>query len=636
MAKLAFLVPRREMVDYVKQTAAELKIGDVDTKLASMRDVAVKALECIQNGADVLVARGYQAKLIKKVTNVPVVEITMTGQEMAMLVHQAKCRLKKERPVIGVVGSQNMFPNMSLFNEIFGVELKTYFVSSSEDINDAVSQMYHDGVDLMIGGDTAIAQAEKLDLRYLFLSSHTGDSIREAFDVAQRVGYASDLEKEKAAELKTLLDYSFNGIIQLDSQGKVSVMNHVAEAMLQTEESQAVGRHISSVMEPVRDDLLDKVIKEGQELYASFLKVHDREFVVNLAPIQVKDRVDGAIISFTEINQLTEMEARVREEIYRRGFFAHHTFESVKTFAKDPCMTSMLELAKKYAGTDSPVLIVGAVGTEKETIAQCIHNESMRSNGAYLTVQCGELDESAQYDILFGSSLEENFKGAIALAHDGTLVLQDVDKLSFRCQQSVFRVLKTGVLQRTAADRPLPVRIRLICTAAQDLALSVQSGAFYKDLFYLLSAFKLRIPPLMKRPGSMRALMEHYLKQYESKYSRLLVLTKGAREVLLRYEWPGNLVQLDSFCRKIVISTTRRTVDEAMIRGFLEESYPIVHRRKSDEKIVVYKNPEAAQLAALLDEYGGNRTKVAERLNISKTTLWRKMKKYNISGTFEI
>jgi transcriptional regulator with PAS, ATPase and Fis domain len=636
MAKLAFLVPRGEMIDYVKQIAAKLGIGDVQTKLVSLDNVVQEATDCMQNGADVLVARGYQASLIKQAINAPVVEIVMTGQEMAMLVYQAKQMLHKENPTIGVVGNVNMFPDMSLFDDIFHVQLKTYFVNATKDIDDAVDRMHQDRVDLMIGGDIAIARAQKLGMQYLFLNSHSGDSIREAFYVAQRVGYASDLEKEKSAELKTLLDYSFNGIIKLDSSGTVSVINHVAEAMLQVEETQVVGRHISKIMESVDPDMLRKVMEEGHEIYASFLKVRSRELVISLAPIRVKDRIDGAIISFNEIKKLTEIETRVRKEIYQRGFVARYKFEDLQKFALDDSVRFALDLAKKYAGTDLPVLIFGETGTEKEAVAQCIHNESMRSNGAYLHIRCGELAESEQYDVLFGTSGETEAAGAVTLAHEGTLVLQDVEKLNTRSQQCLLGVLKNGVLQRSGKDNPLPVSVRLICTTAQNLSLAVQKGSFDAELFYCLSAFALTLPPLSQRRESINALVEHYFAKYEEKYSRLLVLTKGAKKVLKEYDWQGNLVQLENFCRRVVVSAVHRTVDETMVRRLLEEVYPIVRKRKSDEKIVVYKSPEAAKLATLLDECGGNRTEAARRLNISKTTLWRKMKRYNISGKYEI
>lgn len=635
MAKLAFLVPRGEMIDSVKRIAAELGIGDVETKLVSTANVVREAIECIQNGADVLVARGYQACLIKEATNVPVVEIVMTGQEMAMLVYQAKQMLKKDCPTIGVVGNVNMFRDMSLFDEIFQVHLKIYFVNSMKDINGAVDQMHQDRVDLMIGGDIAIAHAQTLGMQYLFLNSYSGGSIREAFYVAQRVGYASDREKEKSAELKTLLDYSFNGIIRLDGTGVISVINHAAEAVLQTEGQKAVGQHISKVMESIDADMLRTVMENGHEIYASFIKSHNRELVVNLAPIRVKDRTDGAIISFNEIRKLTEMEARVRKEIYQRGMIAHCTFEDFKAFAKDDNILFTLELAKKYAGTDVPVLIIGQPGTEKELLAQCIHNASMQNNGAYLSIRCGELEESRQYDALFGPA-GAAAEGAVTLAHEGTLVLGDVDKLNSRSQQCLLHVLKHGILQRSGTDNPLPVHVRMICTTERDLSLSVHEGTFDTELFYLLRAFSIALPPLSQRKESVGALIGHYFARYGEQYSRLLVLTKGARERLEEYEWPGNLVQLKVFCKRLVVSAHHRTVDETMVQKLLDEVYPVVRKRKSDEKIIVYKSQEAADLAALLDECGGNRTEVAKRLNISKTTLWRKMKKYNISGKYEI
>ena len=147
-----------------------------------------------------------------------------------------------------------------------------------------------------------------------------------------------------------------------------------------------------------------------------------------------------------------------------------------------------------------------------------------------------------------------------------------------------------------------------------------------------LSGLRLDIPPLRERPGDVDLLLTEYIRHFSSLYSRYYVLSEGARRVLLEYEWAGNRNQMESFCARLVLTATNRTIDEAFVRNLLEELYPVIYKENERARIVVYQNEEAMRIERMLDKYDGDRAHTANALGISKTTLWRHMKKYGIGS----
>jgi len=176
-------------------------------------DVVGEARQAIETGANIIIARGYQAALIKDFTNVPIVEIRMTGQEMALLICQAVHMLNKKQPRLAVVGFSNMLCPIDNYGEIFDVRLSIYAISTYEEIGAVMDQLVREGVDLVIGIEEILESAAKLGIPSVLLAT-TKDSLQVAFDTAEQLLHAGNMEKENYAQIVSLLDYSFNGIIR--------------------------------------------------------------------------------------------------------------------------------------------------------------------------------------------------------------------------------------------------------------------------------------------------------------------------------------------------------------------------------------------------------------------------------------
>jgi transcriptional regulator with PAS, ATPase and Fis domain len=636
MADITLLVPREEMLRQAHNILQTEGYNIKESKVINTADSVSEARSALAKGTNIIIARGYQASLIKQYTNIPVVEITLTGQEMGLLITQAKKIVNKKRPVIGVIGFNNMFCDMTYFNQIYNIELRTYLVPDAEQLHNAIQQAMLDNLDIIIGGDTAIMAASDAGIPSLFLAS-TEDSIREAFKIADKLQYAMDIEKRDMAQLETLLDYSFSGIIKISQKGNIIIINRIMEEILNKKSSDVVGKSITDIFKDIPLDTIENILLEGNEIYSSFMTVNETALVVIIAAVKVDNKIDGAILTCHKVKKMKQIEAEILRERYLYGYIAKGNFDDIPHASK--VMQRSIALAKIYAQSRSPVLICGEVGTEKDLFAQAIHNNSLSKNGPYITVNCYGINEEMQTEVLFGSSkVEEGSgkgEGALAAANHGTVLISEIDKLSMNSQYRLYRSIRYKSLIRNDIEKTLSIDVRIIATTSKTLSVLVQQGLFREDLYYLLSGLVIDVEPLRRRPEDLEQLVDTYVKLYCDIYSRYHVLTNGAKEALMEYPWNGNLIQLESFCDRMILSAMHRTIDEVFIKHLFSELYPIIQQQHNREKIVIYKDPEAVIITDALEKHGGNRSLAAAELGMSKTTLWRHMKKYGISNKYE-
>ncbi|CAB1242856.1 protein of unknown function [Ruminococcaceae bacterium BL-6] len=194
MAKIMMLLPKKYMLDQAEKVIRENGFAVDTVRIVETVDAVNEARKCIEEGANIIVARGMQAQLIKMHTNIPVVEISMTAQEIGLLVLESKKILKKKTPRIAVVALKNLMGDISCFDQLFGVHLKCYLMDRFDEVEQAVGNAVEDGADMILGGDHVIRSVEQYHIPTLFLRS-TEDSFRGALQIASKMGYAIDVEK---------------------------------------------------------------------------------------------------------------------------------------------------------------------------------------------------------------------------------------------------------------------------------------------------------------------------------------------------------------------------------------------------------------------------------------------------------
>lgn len=233
----------------------------------------------------------------------------------------------------------------------------------------------------------------------------------------------------------------------------------------------------------------------------------------------------------------------------------------------DPAFTSVLEQAELVAPGDTTVLLLGETGTGKELLARLVHRRSRRAQGPFVAVNCAALPESLVESELFGhergafTGATDRKLGKFEIANRGSLFLDEVGDLPLDAQAKLLRVLQDGLVERVGGTRAARVDVRVIAATNKDLETRVTQGAFRADLFYRLSVFPIRIPPLRDRPGDIVLLARHFLQQFEIRFRKpSLDFTAGALDRLCRHEWPGNVRELQNVIERAVILSSDRVV----------------------------------------------------------------------------
>lgn len=642
MGKIMLLVPREEMLHQAHNILQERPGSAVEMRVIRTGDAVVEARNAIASGASILIARGLQASLMKQYTNVPVVEIVMTAQEMALLVTKAKQIVGREWPVIAVVGFQNMFCDMTYFEQIYQIKLKTYYAQKSAELEAKAKEAAAAGADLIIGGDIAVYEAQRAGIPSLFLSI-TEDSLRMAIAMAESLDFAMGAEKKSNARLETLLDYSFNGVLSLDPDGIVTSVNPIMEELLGRPKEELIGKLIQAVIPDLEEDAAKQVLCGQQESCSFFIKLKGSAVFAVLAPVRVGNETEGAILTCHKVRQ----PRRTEEERTKTGLAAKGNFGQIAQ--RSEAMKRCVHLGRLYSQSEQPILILGEAGTEKRLLAESIHNNSARSRGPFLALSCAGMEDERQMDCLFGE------RGAVGQADGGTLFVEGVEHMGISCQYRLHQLLRyqDGGASRSGQGPAPDIRL-MAATECQTLQMGQRGeNAYYPEFYFLMQGLVLEVLPLRERKEDLEQGIDTLIKEQCELYSRYHVLTKGALARLTAYSWPGNWQQLETFMKRLVLTAQRRSIDENAVKELLEALYPAVDscveglagaavsaqspacadgilEHSYADRSACQVSMEEAKIRSALQAYGGSRGQTAQSLGISKATLWRKMKKYGL------
>lgn len=623
MARVSFLLPRDDMLPYVPALAEKYHLEVLEVRTIQTSQAVEAANHAMEAGADIVIARGLQAELIRSSTTVPLVNIQLTAQEVALLVHRAKRLTSRQLPRIALVGLQNMFQDVSHLGQLLGVDLRTYFPECYADSNAFLEQgaakACSDGADVLIGGDVVCQYAEERGLPSIFIDS-SPECIENACRTAQRMAYALDLEKRNNAQLQSILDYTVNGLILIDAHGVIQQLNPSSEHLLDPYQRGLIGKAAGEIFPSLTQELLEEVLIQGHELPIIHLRLGDMQVAASVSPVTSGDEITGAVISITDSKQLKLYTNRERIELLHQGFSAPFTFDSI--IVRAPKMLAVIEQAKRCAAFQAPVLILGEFGTERRELAQCIHNAGQNRENALVQFRCNCADPKIVEEHLFGPN------GLVEQAQ-GTIFLDEVSCLSRFAQSKLLRLIP-GHSALAGGTGSLP-RLRVLAGDRRDLAQLAEREEFDRELYYALSITVLTIPPLRQRPEDIIPLADYFLRTFQERYGRYLHLTKTAWQRLRSYSWPGNLPELSSICQRIVVNAPRRTVDEFFLDTLLDSS-DTPAPQPAVPATVVYQDPNAVRITELLAACHGNRRAAAQALGVSTTTLWRRMKKYGIQA----
>lgn|SRR5690606_2021708 len=301
----------------------------------------------------------------------------------------------------------------------------------------------------------------------------------------------------------------------------------------------------------------------------------------------------------------------------------------------DP-MKDLLYKVSKIAPTDANILVLGENGTGKDLIAAAIHKQSLRAGKPFIKVDVGALTETLFESELFGhkkgafTDAREDRVGRFQAANGGTLFLDEIGNISLQQQAKLLSVLQNRQVIPLGSNSPIPVDIRLICATNVPLADLANENRFRKDLIYRINTVDLQVPPLRKRGNDILLIARHFLKKYAEKYRKpTLNLDSGAEQKLLKYHYPGNVRELQySIERAIIMSDSEVLTAEDLIFSPIEQPAAGQQRQAPEEHNLV--ELERMTIASVVEKHGGNISKAAKELGITRTALYRRLSKYDI------
>ena len=297
-----------------------------------------------------------------------------------------------------------------------------------------------------------------------------------------------------------------------------------------------------------------------------------------------------------------------------------------------PVMHKFMTFVDRVAGHTETVLVTGETGTGKELIARTIHESSSRRNRPWVDINCAALPENLVESELFGyekgafSGADSSKPGLFELADRGTLFLDEIGELQLQTQVKLLRVLDGQPFYRLGGNRKIKVDVRIVAATNQDLEAAVKAGRFRQDLFHRLGQFQLRVPALRERPEDIVALAEHFLRLKAPNKN----FSEQAISALLSHPWPGNIRELRNLVARMAMESTGSEIDFTKLTAALTGE-PSSLRQTASMPVSNLDSMEEQMIIKALERTGGQRTLAAEQLGISRRTLSRKLKEYNIN-----
>ncbi len=318
-------------------------------------------------------------------------------------------------------------------------------------------------------------------------------------------------------------------------------------------------------------------------------------------------------------------------QLFAREFRERYRVENV--VGRSQAIRDVLTRLIKFAPTDATVLITGESGTGKELIARAVHANSKRQEKPFVTVNCAAISETLLESELFGHA-RGAFTGAVGArkglfeeADGGTFFFDEIAETTPVFQAKLLRAIQEGEIRRVGENKPIRVDIRVVAATNVDLARAVEERRFRQDLYYRLNVARFQLPPLRDRREDIPLLVEHFLGKYRQKMNKLVRLGDGVMDRLVAYDYPGNVRELENLVEQAVaLCTGIIRVDDILPRPPKSEE-----KRQGRTLADIVDDAERAAVESALRDFDGSRERAAEALDISPTTLWRKMTRLNIS-----
>ena len=462
--------------------------------------------------------------------------------------------------------------------------------------------------------------------------------IRFRVILKQRIIRGSNLMRELIVDdnSKAILDSIAEGINIIDTDYKVVFGNKAYCRFIRVERENLIGRKLRDVRPNAK---LPDVVKSGTNLMHVERSENGEYYFVNMYAIKSDDKVIGGISVVTFVDeafnfkkQIEQLERKLENRLLRinKANRARYTFDSIT--AVSPSIISIKNDALKVASTDMTVLLESETGTGKELFANAIHSASTRNNEVFIAINCanfrGEILDSELFGYVEGAFTGAKKGGKMGLfeaADKGTIFLDEISDLDIGLQAKLLRALQEKMIRPVGGVEDIPVDVRIICASNADLKDYVKTGKFRADLYYRLSAYPIRIPPLRERIEDIPVIAREKLVEISKKLRRVIDIDNEALAILQEYHWPGNVRELIN----ILEFSAFNAKDGIITKGCIPGSICGKTKEISVDKLTArVKSFEKQEILKEIDKFGNTtegKRKAAKNLGISLASLYNKL-----------
>lgn len=494
---------------------------------------------------------------------------------------------------------------------------------------------------VMVGVLSAIGLKNLVNENLLGMIASAAKAISIGFDAHKETMQLIAKNKCESAIVETLTD----GVLTVDKDGFVTFLNQVGAEILCVNRESSIGKHISDVVDfkPVVLDVLKTgkgyIDKEFLLTKRTGEKIH---FIKTAVPIKdEKGNIVTVVDTFRKIKRVNKLVNDLS------GAYANFTFDDI--IGSSIKIQDCISKAKTAAMSMSNVLITGESGTGKELIAQSIHSYSDRKNQPFVSINCGAIPRELLESELFGyepgsftGASNKGRMGKFELADGGTIFLDEIGEMPIDMQVKLLRVIQEKKLTRIGGNNVFELDVRIIAATNKDLFEQCKKGAFREDLYYRVNVLHVMLYPLRERKEDINELVKHFINKLSAKLNKDIIdISPAAMNKIMNYSWPGNVRELENTVERAVNLCNSQIIKEEdiYIENFHKEIYSVPNNTSielqntdiiSETDIEPLEVIEKRAIERALHISGGNITTTANLLQVTRNTIYNKMKKYNL------